>query len=76
MIGDFNVDLRSSCTEFLVYMESTFNCTQFQENATTDSGSIIDLVFSNSQVCAEVVETYWSDHKIIYCILDAHSQFN
>ncbi len=50
VIGDFNVDLRSSCTEFMRYMETTFKCTQFQENATTDSGSVIDLVFSNSEV--------------------------
>ncbi len=62
--------LRSSCTEFLRYMESTFSCTQFMKKATTDSGSVIDLVFSNSQLLADVVEAYWSDHKIIYGVSD------
>ena len=37
------------------------------EQSATDSGSILDLSFVNCQAVCDVIEAYWSDHKLIYC---------
>ena len=40
------------------------------KQCTTDSGSILDLTFSNCEAFCDVVEAYWTDHKLVYCAID------
>ena len=37
---------------------------------TTDSGSILDLIFSNCEAFCDVVEAYLTDHKVVYCAIE------
>lgn len=50
IIGDFNFDLCHHQNNFLQFMKETLHTKQNVTNATTMSGSIIDLVFSNCQL--------------------------
>ena len=34
------------------------------------TGSILDLIFSNCGAFCDVVEAYWTDHKLVYCAID------
>ena len=53
------------------FVETLFGCSmQHIKQCTTDCGSVLDLIFSNSEGFCDVIEAYWSDHKIIYCALD------
>ena len=47
-------------------MDNMFHCQQLIHEPTTDHGSILDLIFSNQNGCAGTVESYWSDHKLIF----------
>ena len=40
------------------------------KQCTTDSGSVLDLIFCNSDGFCDVIEAYWSDHKLVYCAID------
>ena len=58
----------SGNTEFVEFMETLFRTTMQQiKQCTTDSGSILDLIFSNCETFFDVVEAYWTDHKLVYC---------
>ena len=58
----------SGNTEFVELMEALFRTTMQQiKQCTTDSGSILDLIFSNCETFFGVVEAYWTDHKLVYC---------
>jgi hypothetical protein len=57
--------------DFLSFMESGLNCKQIVTKATHDSGSKLDLIFTNMSPCeTDVIEAYWSDHQIVYCAFD------
>ena len=70
ILGDFNVQADGANTGFVDFVETLFGCMQQISQCTTDSGSMLDLIFSNSEVFSDVIEAYWSDHKLIYCAFD------
>ena len=70
ILGDFNIQIDCTNTEFVKFMETSFRCRQQIKQGTTDSGSILDLIFSNCEAFCDVVEAYWTDHKLIYCAID------
>ena len=70
ILGDFNIQIDCVNTEFVKVMETSFRCRQQIKQTTTDSGSILDLIFSNCEAFCDVVEAYWTDHKLIYCAID------
>ena len=37
---------------------------------TSDFGFTLDLIFANYQSFCDVIEAYWSDHKLVYCALE------
>ena len=71
IIGDFNIDANDSASSFVDFMIKQFKCEQHINQSTTDSGSVIDLIFTNCPASSDVIEAYWSDHKLVYCALDA-----
>ena len=70
ILGDFNIQIDCVNTEFVKFMETSFRCRQQIKESTTDSGSILDLIFSNCEAFCDVVEAYWTDHKLVYCAID------
>ena len=70
ILGDFNIQIDCVNTEFVKFMETSFRCRQKIKQSTTDSGSILDLIFSNCEAFCDVVEAYWTDHKLVYCAID------
>ena len=70
ILGDFNIQIDCVNTEFVKFMETSFRCRQKIKQSTTDSGSILDLIFSNCEAFGDVVEAYWTDHKLVYCAID------
>ena len=69
ILGDFNVQVDGANTGFVDFVETLFGCMQQINQCTTDTGSMLDLIFSNSEGYSDVIEAYWSDHKLIYCAL-------
>ena len=69
ILGDFNVQVDGANTGFVDFVETLFGCMQQINQCTTDTGSMLDLIFSNSEGYSDVIEGYWSDHKLIYCAL-------
>lgn len=71
LLGDFNFDLFSGHIDFLTFFEKCFKCKQIVTKATHNTGSQLDLIFTNIAPCAtDVIEAYWSDHKMIYCAFE------
>ena len=70
ILGDFNIQIDCVNTEFVKFIETSFRCRQQIKQSTTDSGSILDLIFSNCEAFCDVVEAYWTDHKLVYCAID------
>ena len=70
ILGDFNIQIDFVNTEFVKFMETSFRCRQQIKQSTTDFGSILDLIFSNCEAFCDVVEAYWTDHKLVYCAID------
>ena len=74
IMGDFNLDIRSGNQNFLKFMEKKFICKQEISKVTTNYGSILDLFFvkvnQDVDIESDVVEAYWSDHKIVYTAVD------
>ena len=71
ILGDFNIQIDCVNSEFVDFMETLFSCVQQIKQSTIDSGSILDLIFANCQAFCDVIETYWTDHKLIYYAIDA-----
>ena len=68
LLGDFNISVDSShCIDFI---ERLFNCKQHIQQSTHDSGSVLDLVFSNCNGFCDIIEAYWTDHKLVYCAIE------
>ena len=70
IIGDFNIDGTNGNKQFLSFMNDHCFCSQRLSKHTTDIGTMVYLVFANSPVSTGVIETYWSDHKSVYCGVD------
>ena len=70
ILVDFNIQIDCVNTEFVKFMETSLRCRQQIKQSTTDSGSILDLIFSNCEAFCDVVEAYWTDHKLVYCAID------
>ena len=70
ILGDFNIQIDCVNTGFVKFMETSFRCRQQIKQGTTDSGSTLDLIFSNCEAFCDVVEAYWTDHKLLYCAID------
>ena len=66
ILGDFNIQINGTSTGFVDFVETLFGCMQQIKQFTTDSGSVLDLIFSNSEGFCDVLEAYWSDHKLIH----------
>ena len=49
ILGDFNIQIDCVNTEFVEFMETLFRCMQQIKQCTTDSRSILDLIFSNCE---------------------------
>ena len=68
-LGDFNISVDSShCID---YIERLFSCKQHIQQSTHDSGSVLDLVFSNCNGLCDIINAYWTDHKLIYCAVES-----
>ncbi|CAC5416145.1 unnamed protein product [Mytilus coruscus] len=64
IMGDFNFDLNTGNTSFLKFMRDKFCCSQIVSKATT---SLIFLNFdSKVNYETDVLDSFWSDHKVIY----------
>ncbi|XP_060561861.1 uncharacterized protein LOC132721554 [Ruditapes philippinarum] len=66
IMGDFNIDISVNDINLEHFMAETFLCEQKIREPTTDLGSTLDLVFTNCNGNFGTIETYWSDHKLIY----------
>jgi len=70
IMGDFNFDLHRKNRRFLEFMEHTFNSKQVVSEVTTKYESLLDLAFlkviPEASIKTDVLESYWSDHKIVY----------
>ena len=71
-IGDFNIDISKSHKGLCDFMDREFKCSQLVHYMTTDYGSILDLVFTNTNGICGTIEAYWSDHKLVYFSADEH----
>ena len=69
MLVDFNIQVDGANTGFVDFVETLFGCMKQINQCTTDTGSMLDLIFANSEGYSDVIEAYWSDHKLIYCAL-------
>ena len=70
LLGDFNIQIECVSSQFVHFMETLFSCVQHIEEPTCDFGSTLDLVFANCHAFCDVIEAYWSDHKLVYCAFD------
>ena len=69
LLGDFNISVDSShCIDFI---ERLFNCKQHIQQSTHYSGSVLDLVFSNCNGFCDIIDAYWTDHKLVYCAIES-----
>ena len=75
ILGDFNMNSILPCAKnanetFIKYMKQQYNMKQFVKCSTTESGSILDLCFSNEKnINCLVTWNHWSDHKIVSAVL-------
>jgi hypothetical protein len=67
ILGDFNIDVLKCHRGVLQYLYDKLNCRLCLNEPTTDNLSALDLIITNIDATVGTVETYWSDHKIIYC---------
>ena len=66
IMGDFNIDVSQKECGLEKFIAEEFHCYQLMHEPTTDQGSTLDLVFTNCTGSVGTVETYWSDHKLVY----------
>ena len=69
-MGDLNVRVNEAVSPFICFMETLMGCSQHIRQPTTDHGPLLDLVFANCDTFCDVIEAYWTDHKLIHCALD------
>lgn len=66
IMGDFNIDFSQKECSLEKFMAENFHCYQQMHEPTTEQGSGLDLVFTNCTGSVGTVETYWSDHKMVF----------
>lgn len=60
ILGDFNIDLLAGHTNFLNFMKLNYKCRQIVQSITHDSGSQLDLIFTNIPNCeTDLIEAFW-----------------
>ena len=64
ILGDFNIQIDCVNTEFVKFIETSFRCRQQIKQSTTDSASILDLIFSNCEAFCDVVEAWFKQYFI------------
>jgi hypothetical protein len=70
ILGDFNFDLFQNQEPFLEFMLNTFHSRQYMNHPTTTSGSLLDLVFANTDLTShDAVYCAWSDHRTITVVI-------
>ena len=73
VLGDFNEDIMNGDNSLVQFMNSN-GFRQYVCNATTDGGTMIDLIFArNLESIVYTVDTYdvyYSDHDVVYCKLN------
>ena len=62
-MGDFNIDVSQKECGLEKYIAEKFHCYQLMHD---DQGSTLDLIFTNCTGSVGTIETYWSDHKLVY----------
>ena len=67
IMADLNVPVNEAESPFVYSMETLFICHQYIQQPTIDSGSVLDLIFANCDTLCNVIEAYWTDHKLIHC---------
>ena len=70
ILGNFSIQTECLNSQFVHFMETLFSCVQHIEEHTSDFGSTLDLIFANCQSFCDVIEAYWSDHKLVYYALE------
>ena len=70
ILGDFNIQIDCVNSDFVAFMETLFSCVKQVKQSTTDSGSVLDLIFANCQALCDIIETYWAGNKLIYCNIE------
>lgn len=70
LIGDFNVDLSQKGNRFKEFLSNFSMESKLAESeSTTNHNTQIDVIFANYQnIVAGTYESYFSDHKPIYCM--------
>ena len=65
VIGDFSINAKKSNT-LCEYMKNNYNMHQWVKSATMYDGTIIGVIYANTECSyTELVTCYWSAHKII-----------
>ena len=72
ILGDFNIDISAkSNTPITKYMKTKYNFDQYVNEYTTNYQTTIDLLFSNHpHQTMYSIYCYWSDHNIIYTVIN------
>jgi len=67
VMGDFNIDISDQKNEHVIKeLEDIFQCKQIVTEITTNYGTTIDLVFTNTTAICSIIESLFSDHKIVF----------
>ena len=71
LIGDMNIDAACSANiSKISYIEQMLKCRQFMFEVTTDHGTILDHIYSNTHIIeCGTIDNPWSDHKFVYASL-------
>ena len=73
VLGDFIEDILKNDKSVLVQFMRNNGFCQFVWNATTDRGTMIDLLFARNLEYTYAVDSYdiyYSDHDAVYCVLN------
>ena len=67
ILGDFNIDIYQNSQHTIINLMEDLGFRQHVREPTTDSGSLLDHVYTNrmSAVCVKVTDIYFSDHDLI-----------
>lgn len=71
--GDFNENQLSHANKSILNLFQDNGYTQLIHSGTTENNTLLDLVFissSHSQVRAGVLQTYYSYHDPVYCVIE------
>ena len=67
IMGDFNIDVSRNHGHIIKFLNDSFVCKLLTKEPTTDNLTTLDHIYSNIEDgIVGTIETYWSDHKIVY----------